>query len=52
VLLFVIAGEPAGQRLDGVTLRFLAPGVVTLIFVLGIFDRSTLPASSGPGRAR
>ena len=38
VLLFVIAlASTAGQRLDGVTLGFLAPGVVTLVFVLGIF---------------
>ena len=38
VLLFVIAlASTAGQRLDGVTLGFLSPGVVTLIFVMGIF---------------
>ena len=38
VLLFVIAlASTAGERLNGVTLGFLSPGVVTLIFVLGIF---------------
>jgi ABC-type dipeptide/oligopeptide/nickel transport system permease subunit len=38
VLLFVIAlASTAGERLNGVTLGFLKPGVVTLVFVLGIF---------------
>jgi peptide/nickel transport system permease protein len=38
VLLFVIAlASTAGERLNGVTLGFLSPGVVTLIIVLGIF---------------
>jgi peptide/nickel transport system permease protein len=38
VLLFVIAlASTAGERLNGVTFGFLSPGVVTLIFVLGIF---------------
>ncbi len=38
VLLFVIAlASTAGQRLDSVTFGFLSPGVVTLIFVLGVF---------------
>jgi peptide/nickel transport system permease protein len=38
VLLFVIAlASTAGERLNTVTLGFLSPGVVTLIFVLGIF---------------
>jgi peptide/nickel transport system permease protein len=38
VLLFVIAlASTVGERLDGVTLGFLGPGTITLIFVLGIF---------------
>jgi peptide/nickel transport system permease protein len=38
VLLFVIAlASTAGERLNGVTFGFLSPGVVTLVFVLGIF---------------
>src|SRR4029079_12573072 len=38
VLLFVIAlARPSGERLNGITLGFLSPGVVTLIIVLGIF---------------
>jgi len=38
VLLFVIAlASTAGERLNGITLGFLSPGVVTLIIVLGIF---------------
>jgi peptide/nickel transport system permease protein len=38
VLLFVIAlASTAGERLNGVTLGFLSPGVITLVFVLGIF---------------
>jgi len=38
VLLFVIAlASTAGQRLNGITLGFLAPGAVTLIIVIGIF---------------
>src|SRR5262249_25501110 len=38
VLLFVIAlASTAGDRLNGITLGFLAPGAVTLIVVLGTF---------------
>jgi peptide/nickel transport system permease protein len=38
VLLFVIAlASTAGDRLNSITLGFLAPGAVTLIVVLGVF---------------
>ena len=38
VLLFVIAlASTAGERLNGITFGFLSPGVVTLVFVLGVF---------------
>jgi ABC-type dipeptide/oligopeptide/nickel transport system permease subunit len=49
VLLFVIAlASTAGEHLDNITFGFLGKGVMTLIFVLGIFGWFYPAASSEP----